>query len=158
MVTASDTETPKDDPTFDVLPLTPEVRSAVDEMGYVHPTPVQRAVFESAARGKDLVAQARTGTGKTAAFGIPILQRADKGLAAQAIILVPTRELAVQVETEIKRLGQFTQFTACDGHGSPDLKITFRQTVGGILQLADTADETDIPDRYCHNDGCKKKR
>jgi len=58
--------------------------------------------------GVDLLGQARTGTGKTAAFGIPILQRAEPRLPTQAIILVPTRELAVQVDAEIKRLGQFT--------------------------------------------------
>ena len=59
--------------TFDALPLTAEVRRAIDELGYVHPTPVQKAVFESAVRGKDLVVQARTGTGKTAAFGLPLV-------------------------------------------------------------------------------------
>src|SRR5262245_25352650 len=61
MAIVSDAETPKDaEPkaTFDVLPLSAEVRSAVADLGYVHPTPVQRAVFESAARGKDLVVQA----------------------------------------------------------------------------------------------------
>jgi ATP-dependent RNA helicase DeaD len=110
MVTASDTETPKDDPTFDVLPLTPEVRSAVDDMGYVHPTPVQRAVFESAARGKDLVAQARTGTGKTAAFGLPLVDRLvrRKIKAVQALVLCPTRELALQVTRELSALGKNT--------------------------------------------------
>ena len=76
MAIASEAETPKEEkPTFEVLPLSDEVRTAVAELGYVHPTPVQRAVFESAARGKDLVVQARTGTGKTAAFGLPLVDR-----------------------------------------------------------------------------------
>ena len=76
MAIASEAETAKEElPTFDVIPLTSEVKSAVADLGYVHPTPVQRAVFESAARGKDLVVQARTGTGKTAAFGLPLVDR-----------------------------------------------------------------------------------
>jgi ATP-dependent RNA helicase DeaD len=72
--------------------------------------------------GVDILGQARTGTGKTAAFGIPILQRCDKGKATQAIILVPTRELAVQVDTEIKRLGQFTPIRTVPVYGGQ--KIT----------------------------------
>src|SRR6266480_2696811 len=67
--------------------------------------------------GADILGQARTGTGKTAAFGIPILQRASKGLATQAIILVPTRELAVQVDAELKRLGHFTPIRTCPVYG-----------------------------------------
>lgn len=113
MAIVTDAETPKDEqpkPTFDVLPLSAEVRSAVDALGYVHPTPVQQAVFESAARGKDLVVQARTGTGKTAAFGLPLLDRLvrRKVKAVQALILCPTRELALQVTRELEALGKNT--------------------------------------------------
>ena len=95
-------------PTFDAIPLTPEVRRAVDELGYVHPTPVQLAVFEPATRGKDLVVQARTGTGKTAAFGLPIVdQLIKKNLAeVQALVLCPTRELALQVTREVTALSK----------------------------------------------------
>jgi ATP-dependent RNA helicase DeaD len=95
-------------PTFDAIPLTAEVRRAVDELGYVHPTPVQLAVFEPATRGKDLVVQARTGTGKTAAFGLPIVdQLIKKNLPeVQALVLCPTRELALQVTREITALSK----------------------------------------------------
>ena len=96
-------------PTFDAIPLGAEVRKAVDALGYVHPTPVQLAVFEPATRGKSLVVQARTGTGKTAAFGLPIVdtlvKRSQPGV--QALILTPTRELALQVARELDRLAQF---------------------------------------------------
>ncbi len=85
MDTPTETEAP---PTFDVLPLSPEVRRAVDELGFVHPTPVQRAVFEPAVRGKDLVVQARTGTGKTAAFGLPLVERLIRRNAAEVQALV----------------------------------------------------------------------
>ena len=60
-------------PTFDALPLSDEMRGALAEMGYVHPTPVQLAVWETVTRGQDAVVQARTGTGKTAAFGLPLI-------------------------------------------------------------------------------------
>ena len=92
--------------TFDALPLTPEVRKAIDAMGYVSPTPVQVAVFEPAVRGKNLVVQARTGTGKTAAFGLPIVDQLVKKSEprVQALILGPTRELALQVSRELEKL------------------------------------------------------
>src|SRR5580693_8987397 len=107
--TASPAEPPSTEPTFDVLPLSADVRRAIDEMGYRHPTPVQRAVYESAAEGRSLVVQARTGTGKTAAFGLPIVDRIVRASAkaVQALVLCPTRELALQVSREIEQIGQF---------------------------------------------------
>src|ERR1700722_1411519 len=96
-------------PTFDAIPLSADLRRAVDACGYTHPTPVQLAVFEPATRGKNLVVQARTGTGKTAAFGLPILDvLVKKSLPkVQALILTPTRELALQITRELERLGEF---------------------------------------------------
>jgi ATP-dependent RNA helicase DeaD len=104
-MTAEDATIP---PTFDVLPLSAELRRAVDELGYTHPTPVQRAVFEPAVRGRDLVVQARTGTGKTAAFGLPILDALVRRSmpVVQALVLCPTRELALQVTRELESLGK----------------------------------------------------
>src|SRR5262245_37382649 len=95
-------------PTFDALPLSPDVRQAIDDLGYTHPTPVQRAVFEPATRGKDLVVQARTGTGKTAAFGLPIVDVLVKRATSkvQALALCPTRELALQVSRELEALSK----------------------------------------------------
>src|SRR5689334_11712249 len=95
-------------PTFDALPLSNDVRTTLAEMGYVHPTPVQLAVFEPAKRGKDLVVQARTGTGKTAAFGLPIVDYIVKRSVdrVQVLALAPTRELALQVAAEVERLGK----------------------------------------------------
>jgi ATP-dependent RNA helicase DeaD len=108
--------------TFDSIPLSADIRKAIDALGYTHPTPVQRAVFEPAVRGKNLVVQARTGTGKTAAFGLPIIDQlvrrnVDK---VQALVLTPTRELALQVARELTQIAQFrgTQVTAIYG-GAP---------------------------------------
>src|SRR3954467_10065748 len=103
MSTETTTEAEALPPTFDSLPLSAELRRAVDELGYVHPTPVQRAVFEPASRGRDLVVQARTGTGKTAAFAMPLIDaRAPRSApGVQALVLCPTRELALQVNREV---------------------------------------------------------
>jgi ATP-dependent RNA helicase DeaD len=92
--------------TFDDLPLSSDLRRALADMDYKIPTPVQIAVFESAAAGRDLVVQARTGTGKTTAFGLPVVDRlvSGKSGAVQALILCPTRELALQVARELERL------------------------------------------------------
>jgi ATP-dependent RNA helicase DeaD len=94
--------------TFDALPLSPELRRAIDELGYTHPTPVQREVYEPARRGRDLVVQARTGTGKTAAFGLPIIDCLVKRSVSepQALVLCPTRELALQVTREFDALAK----------------------------------------------------
>src|SRR5262252_4916270 len=109
-------------PTFDVLKLSSEVRRAVDELGYVHPTPVQRAVFEPVSRGTDLVVQARTGTGKTAAYGLPMVDAIVRRSAAvvQVLVLCPTRELALQVAREIEALAKYrgTKIAAVYG-GAP---------------------------------------
>jgi ATP-dependent RNA helicase DeaD len=109
VVPADAVAAPPAPPTFDALPLSADIRKALDVMEYKHPTPVQLAVFEPAVRGKNLVVQARTGTGKTAAFGLPILdQLVRRSLAkVQALILCPTRELALQVSRELEKLAQF---------------------------------------------------
>ncbi len=108
--------------TFDAIPLSADVRRAINELGFVNPTPVQRAVFEPASRGKSLVVQARTGTGKTAAFGLPIIDTlVRKGVdGVQALVLTPTRELALQVARELSAIAQYrgTKITAIYG-GAP---------------------------------------
>ena len=79
----------------------------LDRIGYAKPSPVQAGVIPLVMEEFDVIGQARTGTGKTAAFGIPILEQLDMDVSKpkpQALILAPTRELAVQVENEIKRL------------------------------------------------------
>lgn len=94
-------------PTFEALPLTAETQKALLDMGYLHPTPVQLAAYEPAVRGKDLIVQARTGTGKTTAFGLPMIdQIVRKSGGLQALALCPTRELALQVAAELAKLGK----------------------------------------------------
>ena len=89
-------------PSFDDLGLHPDVKLALDDMGYFSPTPVQTAVFKPVSEGKDLLVQSRTGTGKTTAFGLPIINKLiPTHRAPQALILAPTRELALQVAREL---------------------------------------------------------
>ncbi|MBI4581694.1 MAG: DEAD/DEAH box helicase, partial [Planctomycetes bacterium] len=89
---------------FVELGIAPPFLIALKKMGFVEPSDVQRQVIPIALEGKDVLAQARTGTGKTAAFGLPILQMIRLEAPLQALILVPTRELAVQVAAELRRL------------------------------------------------------
>ncbi len=88
--------------------MRPSILRALAELQFNKPSEIQALLIPRALAGVDLLGQARTGTGKTAAFAIPVLQRAVRGVATQAIILVPTRELAVQVDAEVKRLAQHT--------------------------------------------------
>src|SRR5438552_2897554 len=77
-------------PSFDDLGLHPDVKLALDDMGYFAPTPVQTAVYKPVSDGKDLLVQSRTGTGKTAAFGLPLINRMQPAhRAPQALILAP---------------------------------------------------------------------
>jgi ATP-dependent RNA helicase DeaD len=98
---------PQTPPAFGGLPLSPVTLVALQRAGYERPTPVQAGLIPKALRGLDLMGQAQTGTGKTAAFAIPILERLEPHRAKagpQAIVLVPTRELAVQVRDEFVKL------------------------------------------------------
>ena len=85
------------------------MHAALESAGYITPTPIQAGLIPRALLGIDLLGQARTGTGKTASFVIPVLERlkpAKKGSGPQALILVPTRELAVQVREEVVKLSE----------------------------------------------------
>ena len=94
--------------TFEELGLSAQLTKALSENGFEAPFPIQEAAIPLVLEGKDVVGQAHTGTGKTAAFGLPILQRIKADGPVQALILAPTRELAVQVATEISRFSRYT--------------------------------------------------
>ena len=92
---------------FSSFSLSPETLRSVEAKGYETPTPVQEETIPLALAGKDLVVQSRTGTGKTEAFGIPIVEKVDADKrAVQAVVLAPTRELALQVAAEVADLGR----------------------------------------------------
>ncbi|MBK5254933.1 MAG: DEAD/DEAH box helicase [Vicinamibacteria bacterium] len=93
--------------TFRSLGISQPTLDALIQKGYDHPTPCQEETIPPAMKGKDLVVQSRTGTGKTAAFGVPLVERVDLGLkGVQGVVLAPTRELAVQVAEELAAIGK----------------------------------------------------
>ena len=93
--------------TFADLGLTPALLAAVTDVGYEAPTPIQARTIPALLAGRDVIGQAQTGTGKTAAFALPILQRLDLARAeVQALVLTPTRELAIQVAEAIHTYGK----------------------------------------------------
>jgi ATP-dependent RNA helicase DeaD len=93
---------------FSDLGISAEILKSVEEMGYTQPSPIQTLSIPFILQGRDVIGQAQTGTGKTAAFGIPIIDLVDPDFnKPQAIILCPTRELAVQVEGEIQKLAKY---------------------------------------------------
>lgn len=105
--------------TFDQLGLQPSTLKQLARIGYEYPSPIQTAFIPVARTGKDVIGQARTGTGKTAAFMLPSLERVDSGRKrVQVLVLAPTRELSEQVFAESKKLG---------GGG----RISFALAVGG---------------------------
>ena len=93
---------------FEELNILPEIQKAIKNMGFEAASPIQAKAIPMIMSGKDVLGQAQTGTGKTAAFGIPLLEKIDiKNKKQQAIILCPTRELAIQVAEEIRNLAKY---------------------------------------------------
>jgi len=108
---------------FDQFNLSPSIRRAVSERGYRHPTPVQAKVFRPMLEGRDLIVRSKTGTGKTAAFGLPLLEMASAGSAeVEALVLCPTRELALQVAAEIADLGKYKGVSVATIYGGASMK------------------------------------
>jgi len=107
-------------PAFNSLPLTPAMQENLHSLGYLGMTPIQAASLPLTLAGDDLIAQAKTGSGKTAAFALALLHKLDvRNLNVQALVLCPTRELADQVTQEIRRLARFEAnikvLTLCGG-------------------------------------------
>jgi ATP-dependent RNA helicase RhlE len=94
---------------FSTLGLSPQVLEGVRAAGYSQPTAIQLRAIPLVMEGRDLIGSAQTGTGKTAAFALPILSRLERHGGTRALILEPTRELAAQVETAIRDYGRFTE-------------------------------------------------
>ena len=116
------------------MPLSDQMKATLAEVGYVKPTPIQAGLIPLALQEFDVVGQARTGTGKTAAFGIPILEMVELGEKRpkpQALILTPTRELAVQVEGEIRKLAGNRDIRSVCGYGGRPIRQQINQLERG---------------------------
>ena len=90
---------------FSGLGISPEILAALQDLGYEEPTPIQAEAIGKLMKGYDMIGQSQTGTGKTAAFGIPAIELTDpEDRRLQAVVLCPTRELCMQVAEELRRL------------------------------------------------------
>ena len=112
---------------FEQLMISEPVLRALNDMGFEEPTPIQQEAIPVAMSGKDMIGQAQTGTGKTAAFGLPVLERVDgTDSHVQVLILSPTRELAIQVAEELNKMAQYTTIHALPIYGGQDIGRQFR--------------------------------
>jgi len=132
---------------FDSLGLTPELLRAVVDEGYTEPTPVQAQAIPLVLAGRDVMAQAQTGTGKTAAFTLPILQRLQPLASSspsparhplRALVLVPTRELAVQVYDSAKTYGKYLPLRSAVVYGGVDMDAQIKELHAGVEFLVAT--------------------
>lgn len=125
---------------FEDLGLRPQILRAVTEMGFEAASPIQARAIPLLMEGKDVIGQAQTGTGKTAAFGIPLLEKIDpKNRKLQALVLCPTRELAIQVADEMRRLCRFMHgIKILPIYGGQDIGKQIRSLKGGIQLVIGT--------------------
>ncbi|MFD2091240.1 DEAD/DEAH box helicase [Blastococcus deserti] len=124
-----------DGPSFERLGLRPELLGALAALGYEEPTPIQEEAIPPLAEGRDLLGQAATGTGKTAAFALPVLQRLTAHRAERApvaLILVPTRELAVQVSEALHRYGRELGARVLPVYGGAPIGRQLRSLESGV--------------------------
>jgi ATP-dependent RNA helicase DeaD len=109
---------------FDELNLTPPVRKGILAAGYLRPFPIQAQAIGPLLEGKSLIGQAKAGSGKTLAFGIPLVQAVDdKVPRIQALVLAPTRELAVQITLELQKIGAFTGVRTVTIYGGQSMNV-----------------------------------
>jgi len=110
--------------------LREELQRALTQMQFAHPTEIQQQAIPLALKGEDFIGQAKTGTGKTAAFGLPMLQTLASG--QQGLILVPTRELALQVTAELRKFSKFWQMRIVSLYGGQSINVQFDELTNGV--------------------------
>jgi ATP-dependent RNA helicase DeaD len=119
--------------------LSPRVEKAILALGYEEPTPIQERAIPPIMAGKDVIGQAQTGTGKTAAFGIPIVEKVTPNARhPEAIVLTPTRELCLQVAGEITKLGRFKNVTTLPVYGGQSIERQIRTLRRGVAVVIGT--------------------
>ena len=125
---------------FEELCLDTRILRAITEMGFEQASPIQAQAIPVAIEGKDMIGQAQTGTGKTAAFGIPLLQRVDPhNKKLQAVVLCPTRELAIQCANEMRKFAKFMHgIKVLPIYGGQDITKQIRSLKGGTQVVIGT--------------------
>lgn len=125
---------------FNSLPLSEETLRAIEDMGFTNASPIQSEAIPFLLQGRDVIGQAQTGTGKTAAFGIPIIENLDPDeKKIQAIVLCPTRELALQVSEELKKLSKYKrQFHMLAIYGGDPIEKQIKALKRGVSIVVGT--------------------
>ena len=123
---------------FGDLVLEKRVVAALKDMGFEEPSPIQQQAVPPLLEGKDIIGQAQTGTGKTAAFGIPIVQGIEEHRHIQALIMSPTRELAIQVAEEIGKIGRTKRIRAVPVYGGQPIDRQIRALKSGVQVVIGT--------------------
>ena len=118
---------------FNDLPLSKDVLRGIKALGFEKPTPIQAQSIMPLLEGRDVIGQAQTGTGKTAAFGIPMVENIDlSDKRVQGLVLAPTRELAVQIADHISRISRYTGVRVCPIYGGEKINRQIRQLRRGV--------------------------
>lgn len=131
--------------------LNDNIQRALDEMGFEEGTQIQQEAIPVILEGRDIIGQSNTGTGKTAAFGIPILEKIDRDIKMpQAIVLLPTRELAVQVANEFRKYGKYMDgIKTVTVYGGADIRDQINKLKGGAQIIVGTPGRViDLIDRH----------
>ncbi|MDS0524548.1 DEAD/DEAH box helicase [Clostridium sp. SHJSY1] len=118
--------------TFKDLNLKPDLLRAIEDLGYENPSQIQAEAIPIALEGNDLIGQAQTGTGKTAAFGCSLLNNLIKTGNVGAIVLAPTRELAIQVYEELNKLSKYEKITVLPIYGGDSIQKQMRELKRGV--------------------------
>ena len=144
--------------TFDSFGFCPEIMQALNEAGFREPTPIQVKAIPSVMEGRDVIGQALTGTGKTAAFGLPTMQKIMNEPGLNLLVLVPTRELAAQVSNELFKLGRYANihtaaFTGGQSYSRQETMLAkginaLVATPGRLLDLIDSGHFDDINPKH----------
>ena len=125
--------------TFADLKLSATTIAALDKIGFQHPTPIQERTIPLLLQGKDVIGQARTGTGKTAAFGLPIIETYDpKARHVQGLILAPTRELASQIVEEMEKYGANRELEVLAVYGGTGFEVQEKSLKRGVHVVVGT--------------------
>ena len=118
---------------FEDLPLTPEIMKGIEELGFSNLFPIQAQAIIPLLEGKDVIGQAQTGTGKTAAFGIPMVERVNPNInRVQGLVLAPTRELAIQVAQRISRFSRYSSLKVLPVYGGEPINKQIRALDRGV--------------------------
>jgi ATP-dependent RNA helicase DeaD len=124
---------------FKDLPLSEEVMKGIEELGFRNLFPIQAQAIMPLLKGNDVIGQAQTGTGKTAAFGIPMIERLNRTVRnVQGLVLEPTRELAIQVAQHISQLGKYTPFDVLPVYGGESIQNQIRALSCGVQIVVGT--------------------